>query len=261
MNNVQERLPILAGGEMLGDTLGGGTVEWTNALQIPPAGDDRIKPIFRPVSGLPGTPSGGIATLPIIAQLMSIVQQLLSMFGLGQQAMGAGTYYQNATASSTGDPHLAFNGTDAFGNATQNRFDSMSGHANLLDSDSFNGGYNIATTVTAPARNGVTYNQQATISSDYGRTQVSLDKSGSAYVTEDGHSHAIADGQSFNLGNGETVARQADGSVIVTETNAQGGSIVTTLSENGKGVDVRAQANNVDLGGDLLASAPLQSTF
>jgi hypothetical protein len=31
-----------------------------------------------------------------------------------------------------------------------------------------------------------------------------------------------------------------------------GGSITTTLSQNGHGVDVTAQANNVDLGGDLV---------
>ena len=68
---------------------------------------------------------------------------------------------------------------------------------------------------------------------------------------------SLANGQSYDLGNGETVTRNANGSLAVTDNNGMGGTITTTLSENGQGVDVTAQANNVDLGGDLL-NQPLQ---
>ena len=48
------------------------------------------------------------------------------------------------------------------------------------------------------------------------------------------------------------MTRNANGSVIVRDDNGLGGTITTTLSENGKGVDVNVQSSNVDLGGDLL---------
>jgi hypothetical protein len=250
MNNIHERFPILAGAGMLDARDGVENVQLMQSARIPLAGNDGVRQILRPVFGTPGSPAGGIATMPIIAQLLSIVRQLLSMFGM--------TFYQNATASSTGDPHLAFSGTDASGMPAENHFDSMMPHADLLDSDSFTGGYQVSTAVTQPGANGVTYNRQATVLTNYGSTQISLEKDGDAYVTQDGRRYAIADGQSYELANGENVRRGRDGSLVVTDTNPQGGTITTTLSENGNGVDVRAQAQNVDLSGDLLAP-PLQA--
>jgi hypothetical protein len=49
--------------------------------------------------------------------------------------------------------------------------------------------------------------------------------------------------------------RNADGSLEIRENNTEGGSIVTTLSLNGQGVDVRTHAQNVELGGDLMRGA------
>lgn len=204
---------------------------------------------------------GGMNT--IIQQLLNIIQQLLSSFGLGgfgglgggnfwNQPQGAQTYFQNANGSSTGDPHLRFNGTSGTGANQSSHFDSMTGHSDLLDSDSFAGGYQIATSVTQPAANGITYNQQATITTNFGGTQVSLDKNGNATIDQNGQMITLANGQSYNAGNGETVTRNANGSLAVTDDNGMGGTITTTLSENGQGVDVSVQANNVDLGGDLL---------
>lgn len=249
MTTVQDRLPgaiaPLANGPFSeGNTLAIG------GLPVA-AGDDSIRRFPRPTLPHPGI--GGPAGL--IQQLLAIIQQLLSMLGLGSGLSfpnGAQTYFQNADASSTGDPHLAFNGTDLSGNAQHAHFDSMSGHADLLDSDSFAGGYGIATLTTQPGANGVTYNERATVSSDYGRTQVSLDKGGDAYVLQNGRRFSVDPGRSYDLGNGESVTRRADGSLEVRDRNAEGGSIVTLLTENGQGVDVHAHAYGVDLGGDLL---------
>ena len=257
MNNVQERLPgaIATPTERLPEWLTGAGTQ--NAAISPGAlGNDRIRQMLGPQIG--NSLDGGIADTGLsqmsggasglLSQLLSIVQQLMSMVGLGG---GSGEYFQNATASSTGDPHLAFTGTDASGATEQSHFDSMTGHADLLDSDSFAGGYQISTNTTQPGTNGVTYNQQATIATNYGQTQISLDNRGDAYITGNGEQYALAPGQSYTAGNGETVTRNNDGSVVVTDTNAQGGSITTTLSQNGNGVDVRTQAQGVDLGGDL----------
>ena len=245
MNNVQDRLPLLGGVDMNAAQNGGPLVQWGADMPAPALGNDCINR-FSPAScsGL-GT---GISGLPIVQQLLAMIQQLLSTFGLGQ-------YFQSASASSTGDPHLAFTGRNAQGKTSQVCFDSMSGHTDLLDSNSFDGGYRISTTVTQPGAGGVTYNQQAAISTDYGQTQVRLDRAGTASIEQNGTQFTIAAGQSYDAGNGETVRRDVNGAVIVTAANGRGGSIVTTLSENGQGVDVRAQAHDVELSGDLVTSS------
>ncbi|HKU66748.1 MAG TPA: hypothetical protein VJP85_03135 [Candidatus Baltobacteraceae bacterium] len=192
----------------------------------------------------------------IISQLLGIVQQLLSMLGMGGMFGGfsgsAEQYFQSANGSSAGDPHLAFSGTAAGGSNQQTHFESMTSHGDLLDSDSFGGGYQVSTSVTAPGVNGVTFNERATVSTNFGDTQVSLDRSGAATISQNGQTISLANGQSLSLGNGETVTRGSDGSLVIRSDNGMGGSITTTLRDNGQGVDVAAQAQNVDLGGDLL---------
>lgn len=252
MTNVHERLP-------------GAIPPLSNA--VPPAesapavigglasaggSDDRISRLMRP-----GSPadvrSGGV-----IQQLLGIIRQLIAMLGFGGASLAQNapqTYFQNADASSAGDPHLAFSGTNLSGSTQQAHFDSMTGHADLLDSGSFQGGYRISTAVTQPGANGVTYNERATIATNYGRTRISLDKDGDAYAVKNGHRFSLAPNRTYDLGNGESVLRNADGSLEVRDRNVEGGSIVTTLSLNGQGVDVRAHAQDVELGGDLLSGA------
>lgn len=213
----------------------------------------RTGPQFGPSLGSPVQNAGPLSG--IIAQLLGIVQQLLSQFRAG----GGESYFQTATASSTGDPHLAFSGTGGDGSSVQSHFDSMSAHGDLLHSNSFAGGYRISTSVTAAAANGVTYNRAATVSTNFGATQVSLDRDGRASVTQGGQTVALADGQSVQVGNGESVTRNADGSLVIYDENEMGAQITTTLSENGSGVDVNVRAANVDLAGDLL-SQPQQLT-
>jgi hypothetical protein len=203
---------------------------------------------WRPPADMPQ--SGGFSGVSgmngVLSQLLSILRQLLSMMGMGAN------YFQSATASSTGDPHLAFTGTTAGGSAQQSHFDSMTSHGDLLDSDSFAGGYRVSTEVTAANANGVTFNRSAAIATNFGATQVSLDNTGRAAITQNGRTISLANGQTVFLGDGESATRSADGSVVVTDGNAMGGTITATLRENGQGVDVKTQANNVDLGGDLV---------
>lgn len=272
MNNVYERpatASIALPGTELQARMAQGAVTGGRVKMV--RGGDSVRRLTPQITPLPILHGGGgqsgelpIASGGIVQQLLNIIQQLLAFLGMGNLggglfggnpfggAPGAQQFFRNATGSSVGDPHLSFNGTDANGGNEQARFDSMSGHARLLDSDSFAGGYEVSTSVTQPGINGVTYNQQATISTNFGNTQVSLDKSGAATILQDGQPIQLSDGQSFDLGNGETVTRSANGSVIVSDDNGLGGHITTTLSENGNGVDVSTQAANVDLGGDLL---------
>lgn len=260
MNNVLERAAAGAAAPLL--TQGRPEADPLLANVESPAGrigGDALALLRRPEDPIAPAFAGGGA-MGMVSQLMSVLQQLLSMLGLTaggvQPQTGPQMYFSNATASSTGDPHLAFDGTDANGAAQHARFDSMTGHENLLDSPSFAGGYRLATHVTQPAANGVTYNRDATIFTNFGRTQVTLDAAGNASVLEDGARRSLSAGQSLDLGNGERVTRYADGSLEILDRNALGGSIATRLSENGAGVDVNVQSRSVDLGGDLVPPVP-----
>ncbi len=227
----------------------------------PQAGGDAVSRLISPLAM--GTPLGALGHISgfsqplngltgLLASLGNILQQLSQSLGggsIGNPSSGGGggeQYFNNAGGSSTGDPHLAFNGD---GNSS--RWDSMSGHNDLLDSNSIRGGYQVSTQTTTPNANGVTFNQSANVSMQNGNASVWLDNAGNAGVERDGQTYALADGQSMNLGDGERVSRGNDGTVDIYAHNARGGNIDTTLKQNGSGVDVNVNAHNVRLGGDL----------
>lgn len=223
-------------------------------------GVDRIAPsLLDPLQPNPATSSlfNGMPFGSLVQQLLAAFEQLLNAIGslMGNASSSAEPFYENATASSTGDPHLAFDATGANGRRTNARYDSMSSHEDLLHSRSIAGGYRISTAVTEPQQNGVTYNQSATVTTDFGDTSVTLDKTGAATIVSHGRQLSIAAGQSIDLGNGETVTRNADGSLNVGDRSQRGGSIVTTFRSNGQGVDVNVRAHDVALGGDLASAA------
>jgi hypothetical protein len=168
------------------------------------------------------------------------------------QAQQPENYFTSATASSTGDPHDAFNGTTGNGANVNDKWDSMQSHGDLLDSNSFWGGYQVSTTTTAPNAQGVTYNSSATVTTNGGNTAVTMNQGGSYSVTENGRNVTLTQGQATQIGHGESVTLNADNSLTITDTNHQGGTVTTTLSNNGNGVDVSASGSNVDLGGYLV---------
>jgi hypothetical protein len=217
-----------------------------------------------------GGPSSGSTGLGGFGGIMNAFMNMLSnmLNSLGCMFGGSGspgsttgtpiagslpqTYFTNASGSSVGDPHDAFNGTTAQGTNVGDAWNSMEGHADLLNSDSFNGGYRVSTTSTAPGANGVTYNATATVATDNGATNVTMNANGAYTVTENGQNVTLTQGQAVPLDAGETATLNADGSLTIADTNANGGTIDTTLSSNGNGVDVKVSASNVDLGGYLV---------
>jgi hypothetical protein len=168
------------------------------------------------------------------------------------QPGGPETYFTNATANSTGDPHLSFDGTTGLGATVSDTWNNMTGHGDLLGSDSFNGGYAVSTQTTTPNPAGVTKNASATVTTDGGATTVTMQNNGSYSVTENGQNVSLAQGQTTSLGNGESVTLNSDGSLTVADANGSGGSISTTLKSVGSGVDVTNSAQDVDLGGYLV---------
>ncbi|MBV8689790.1 MAG: hypothetical protein JOZ59_06785 [Candidatus Eremiobacteraeota bacterium] len=210
---------------------------------------------------------GSIGT--IVQQLVALLQQLLQMLsgnGLSQTGYGSGTnpedYFNQANGTSQGDPHLSFSGVDGNNHFETSRFDSMTDHPNLLDSNSFPGGYQLSTKVGAPLANGATLNQRATIATNFGRTQVSMNGDGSVSISRCGKQESIGNGQTLDLGHGESVTKNNDGSLTITNQNSQGGRITTTLKPNSAGgVDVAADANGVNLGGDLVTEAEGGGSF
>lgn len=183
----------------------------------------------------------------LLGMLSQLLQQFATLFARFASSGSPGDderYFGTANGASTGDPHLSFNG---------NQWDSMTSHADLLDSDSIAGGFRLSTDVTTPNANGVTYNREATVTTNDGTTSVSLDNAGNAFLTDDDRRIALAKGSTLDLGNGETVTRNQDGSLQIADVGENGGRITTTMSANGTGVDVSVSAQNVDLGGDLAA--------
>jgi hypothetical protein len=128
----------------------------------------------------------------------------------------------------------------------------MTSQPDLLNSNSFAGGFRISTQVTPPNAKGVTWNQSATVSLNNGATTVSMNDNGQASITSYGQSISIARGQTLQLGGGDSVTCEENGSLRVTAQNGDGGRIETTLTPDGKGVNVDVTAHDVDLGGALV---------
>ena len=215
-----------------------------------------------------GSGSGSVSGLSgfnaLLSGFVNALQNLLA--GIGQQfgltglngnqpsPMPAQTFFKSATSSSVGDPHESFNGTTSTGGSLSQKWNSMDSHSDLLSSDSFEGGYRVSTTATAPNAKGTTLNANAKVALDGGATTVSMNADGSYAVSSDGRSVSLQQGQAVSLGDGASVTLQADNSLTISDSNASGGSLVTTLASNGAGgVDVHATASNVDLGGYLVS--------
>lgn len=128
----------------------------------------------------------------------------------------------------------------------------MASQPNLLSSNSIPGGFQVSTQATPPNAQGVTWNQSATIALNNGATTIGLSNSGQPSIASAGQPVSIAPGQTLQLGNGETVACDPNGSLRVTVRNGAGGQITTTLSAQGRGVNVDVSAHNVELGGALV---------
>ncbi|MGC8484610.1 MAG: hypothetical protein ACP5O6_03105 [Candidatus Baltobacteraceae bacterium] len=203
---------------------------------------------------VPG-PLAGISNLlmQLIGMLGSLLQGGGMPNGLGNAPTSPENYFSSAGGASTGDPHLSFSGQSTAG-SFDGHWDSMSGHGDLLDSDSVPGGFAISTTPTTPNAQGVTYNASASITTNGGSSVLTYAADGSATISQNGNTTALAPGQNLSLP-GENISWNADGSLQVNVDDGNGGSISTTLSRNGTGVDVRATAQNIDLGGDLVNGA------
>ena len=222
--------------------------------------------------------AGGSSIAGLLTGIMNALQQFASSLTTGGGASGtqtpgsaqpwsgsqppAGTAPQQRFAdvdvSSTGDPHIAEVGTTESPGGNQSvdaHWDSMTSHGDLVHSEQVAGGYRVSTAVTAPASNGVTYNQSATVHTGSGRDCVTMNRDGSFAISENGRPVSLPKGQSTTLPGGATVTANTDGSLTVSASNARGGSIATTLRSTGQGVDVTSHAHEIALGGDAIDHA------
>jgi hypothetical protein len=215
-----------------------------------------------------GAAFGGSGTSAILSSLISLLQQLVSALinGSGQAATanqggapgplpgGAQQRFENVDVSSTGDPHIAEVGTrDGPGGAgaVDARWDSMTAHDDLVHSNQIEGGYRVSTAVTAPDANGTTYNQSATVHTNFDQAAVTMNRDGSYSIFDDLHEIALGKGESATLSGGETVSANQDGSLTVSAKSGNG-SIATTLRATGAGVDVTTHAHEIAVGGDAI---------
>jgi hypothetical protein len=228
-----------APGSMTGDAISRIAPPWLTGTMSNPA----QTAMFGPLPGL-------------LQQLLQMLQYMMggsfasdggcSPYGYGNGSCspyGNEQFFQNANGASEGDPHLSFNGS---------KWNSMVSHPDLLNSDSIPGGFRISTQVTSPNERGITRNQSATIALGNGQTKISMNNDGQASITENGQNIPISAGQTLALGNGAQVTCNPNGSLTVDACNGTGGRIDTTLTANGKGVNVDVTAHDVDLGGALV---------
>src|SRR5579871_2369835 len=245
---------------MTGNAQGEGTLLQGGAA--PAAGDNisRFVPPWFNQGGAAASYAGGYggdgSVQGLFGPLMGVLQQLMQMLqslmgygcnapygGGGCQGGGNERYFQNATGSSEGDPHLSFNGS---------KWNSMASQPDLLNSDSFAGGFQISTQATPPNGKGVTWNQSATVALNNGATTIEMNDKGEPSITSYGQQISIARGQTLQLGDGESVTYEENGSLRVCAQNGSGGRIDTTLTPHGDGVNVDVTAHDVDLGGALV---------
>lgn len=214
--------------------------------QNPPMPPDTIARLATPwlSEGTTPSPYGMLGPLMgMLSQLMQMLQSLMGYQSCGNQPCGNERFFRNADGASTGDPHLSFNG---------NHWSSMASQPDLLNSNSFPGGFHISTQTTPPNGKGVSWNRSATVALDGGATTIALDAGGASTVTSNGRTQSIAPGQALQLGDGQTVVANPNGSLCITARNGEGGSITTTLTARGNGVDVDVTAHDVELGGALV---------
>ena len=222
-------------------------------------------PVFRQNSGDDGGPqlgsfdsyAGSNPTDNLESQIDSAMSDLkkvqAELAKLEGQLEGNGeSKYGSASGSSTGDPHLSFDG-----GSTDKKWDDMGSHKDLVDANSsFRGGYQVSTTSTGLNSNNVAYNKSATISTGDDRDTVTMGPGGQVMVLQDGQNLDLQKGQSIKLDSGAIVSESQDGTVTVNDNNNHGGNMSTTMKWNGQGVDVNFNSQNTYLGGDLVDQNP-----
>ena len=203
--------------------------------------------------------AAGAGIFALVSGLIGALQQLVAAF-VSQNAprsiaQPGQQRFENVDVSSTGDPHIAEVGTTegpGGEHAVDVRWDSMEAHDDLVHSNAIAGGYRVSTAVTQPGANGVTFNNSATVHTNFDQDSVTMQRDGAFSISDAGNDVKLAVGQSITLSGGETVIRNPDGSLTVGAQSADGGTIATTLRATGQGVDVTTHAHEIALGGDAV---------
>jgi hypothetical protein len=131
----------------------------------------------------------------------------------------------------------------------------MTSHDDLLSSREITGGYRVSTAVTQPAANGVTWNESATVRTNFDQDSVTMRRDGTFSIIDGDQFVDLNKGESATLSGGETVTENADGSLVVAAANQRGGTMSTTLRATGNGVDVTTHAHDLAVGGDVVQHA------
>jgi hypothetical protein len=245
------------------------------AGSLPTAASDGVSPSWWRSTGVP---TGGTGNSDPSATMWTMLQSIVGLLG---QLVGAFTNglaaasgappgmqpetppgtggpqqrFADVDISSTGDPHLAETGTRRTANGAQavdEHFDSMTSHDDLVSSRAIEGGYQVSTAVTQPAANGVTWNESATVRTNFDQDSVTMRRDGTFSIIDGDQFIDLGKGETATLSGGETVTENADGSLVVAAAGQHGGTMTTTLRATGNGVDVTTHAHELAVGGDVV---------
>jgi hypothetical protein len=257
-------------------TLGRSPGDGGIASSLPAAASDGVSSSWWRSTGVPAGGTGGTdpsATMwTLLQSIVGLLGQLVGAFtnGLGaatgttppgtppgtQSGIGGPQQrFADVDISSTGDPHLAETGTRQTAGGTQavdEHFDSMTSHDDLVSSRAIAGGYQVSTAVTQAGANGVTWNESATVRTNFDQDSVTMRRDGTFSIIDGDQFVDLNKGESATLSGGETVTENADGSLVVAAAGQHGGTMTTTLRATGNGVDVTTHAHELAVGGDVV---------
>ena len=257
-------------------TLGRSPGDGGIAGSLPTAASDGVSSSWWRSTGVPAGGTGGAdpsATMwTLLQSIVGLLGQLVGAFtnGLGSASGttlpgtppgtqpgigGPQQRFADVDISSTGDPHLAETGTRQTAGGAQavdEHFDSMTSHDDLVSSRAIAGGYQVSTAVTQAGANGVTWNESATVRTNFDQDSVTMRRDGSFSIIDGDQFVDLNKGESATLSGGETVTENADGSLVVAAAGQHGGTMTTTLRATGNGVDVTTHAHELAVGGDVV---------
>jgi hypothetical protein len=260
--------PILSSLTLGRSPAGGGGI----AGSLPTAASDGVSPSWWRSTGLPtgnpGSTDPSATMWTLLQSIVGLLGQLVGAFTNGLAAASGTTppgtqpgtggpqqRFADVDISSTGDPHLAETGTRRTADGSQavdEHFDSMTSHDDLVSSRAIAGGYRVSTAVTQPAANGVTWNESATVRTNFDQDSVTMRRDGTFSIIDGDQFVDLGKGETATLSGGETVTENADGSLVVAAAGQHGGTMTTTLRATGNGVDVTTHAHELAVGGDVV---------
>lgn len=168
--------------------------------------------------------------------------------GPGLNATDPTMNVKGAAITTNGDPHIASNI-----DGKKSWSDNMGSQSDLIDANnSFAGGYQESTQVGNAGKDGKTFNKEIDFQVGGAKVSATGNKGDVSVSVQNGptaSAQTLSKGESLTTSEGATITLDKSGKLEVTDNNETGGTLTTTVSSSGKGLDATSSGSNIDLGG------------